>query len=744
MWFVVLLCLVLSCEGFKAGTIHRMLLPMQEKLFPQFQLMKMEKCFEKHQYAMWRSMMENSKCSIIVHHVEELELAKVMDKNDNMYDTVYKILAKKGPKICNIMAKDLTTCLYTIAVPFLEMVKDKKNCPNDFIDDSYSIHDAVQLIDSMVLAFCARNEKHDKSCMRTGLESFFKLLPTIDEVATGPILSRTKSGAILEHRKDYAPVDLSHAVANLYNNCDETLGCCGQYFTDVAKSWTKINTVSISSYIPAALLWASNAKCKVKQGCSRPIIMPKFKRHSSVASIPPPLPEIPNYANYEPQQVHIALAGKNKNDESDAMAVMFVSYEKSKKHPSFIQWGRSKDNLEFKANCKVNTYNDLGKIADGISVVKTYNHRAILTNLKPNTKYYYQCINANKKSEIFHFTSAPSTDFKLDKPISIAVFGDMGLYESQGTMALLQKMKNRVSMYLHLGDISYADNWMLHNLVTFGYETVWNKYMNMIQPLAAYQPFHVVPGNHESECHSALVCMKYPELKKPLSNYTAYNHRFNMPSKSSKGSTNMWYSYNYGPAHFVSISTETDFTGAPNNNFTGYPVGPFGDQMAWLENDLKLANKDRSKRPFIIVSGHRPLYNVERTKLTAIQKALIDWLEPLFAKYHVDIYFSGHVHSYERNYPIYQDKRRMGMWSNKNRFVNPKYTTYIVHGAGGNEELHTDTPSKVPSWNAFTCFDQYGIGVLTFKTKTLLKWEYISAATRKTLDSFVLDVSDRQ
>ena len=35
-----------------------------------------------------------------------------------------------------------------------------------------------------------------------------------------------------------------------------------------------------------------------------------------------------------------------------------------------------------------------------------------------------------------------------------------------------------------------------------------------------------------------------------------------MPSKSSQGRANMWYSFNVGPVHFVTLNTETDFPGA--------------------------------------------------------------------------------------------------------------------------------------------------------------------------------------
>lgn len=68
-----------------------------------------------------------------------------------------------------------------------------------------------------------------------------------------------------------------------------------------------------------------------------------------------------------------------------------------------------------------------------------------------------------------------------------------------------------------------------------------------------------------------------------------------MPSKPSGGVGNMWYSFNYQNLHIINIDTETDYPNAPANQYTlfGAVHGGFGDQLAWLENDLKVVVEPR-------------------------------------------------------------------------------------------------------------------------------------------------------
>ena len=170
--------------------------------------------------------------------------------------------------------------------------------------------------------------------------------------------------------------------------------------------------------------------------------------------------------------------------------------------------------------------------------------------------------------------------------------------------------------------------------------------MNKMEKFASSVPYMVLPGNHEAECLSP-ACRLSPDRLRQLGNYSAYNHRYHMPFEESGATSSMWYSFNSGVVHFISLNTESDYEGAPRNTYTPYgrknPYGNFGDQLTWLKRDLAKAHRERHLRPWIIVGIHRPMYSVIFTKgdgtPTGQAKKIQLAFEALFLKYKVDIVF---------------------------------------------------------------------------------------------------------
>mmetsp|Transcript_86927 Transcript_86927/g.246322 ORF Transcript_86927/g.246322 Transcript_86927/m.246322 type:complete len:318 (-) Transcript_86927:623-1576(-) len=153
-----------------------------------------------------------------------------------------------------------------------------------------------------------------------------------------------------------------------------------------------------------------------------------------------------------------------------------------------------------------------------------------------------------------------------------------------------------------LGDIGYADDSFIHSgaYVQFDYEIAYNEFMEQIEPFAAIKPVMVLPGNHEAECHSPNCQLSSTKVHQ-LSNFSAYVHRFRMPYDESGATSNMWYSFDVPPIHFVNIDTETDYKNAPNDSYTPFTSnGNFangGSWTEWLEADLDKV--DRSHTPFV-------------------------------------------------------------------------------------------------------------------------------------------------
>jgi acid phosphatase len=64
-----------------------------------------------------------------------------------------------------------------------------------------------------------------------------------------------------------------------------------------------------------------------------------------------------------------------------------------------------------------------------------------------------------------------------------------------------------------------------------------------------------------------------------------------------------------------------------------------------------------------------------------------DILEDIINKNKVDLVLAGHVHAYERLFPIFKNKIDYeSLRNNDNTYFNPKYAVHLVCGAGGNKE----------------------------------------------------------
>lgn len=360
-----------------------------------------------------------------------------------------------------------------------------------------------------------------------------------------------------------------------------------------------------------------------------------------------------------------------------------------------------------------------------------YHHVTKLQDLTPGDEYQYSvtCDEASTKLTTFHL---PKLD--LDKT-EVLVIGDMGTEQNGQAVASrnrLEALKAATDLTVHVGDIAYADDSFLHPscTATFCYEAVYDQYMEWMENMTDSKPYMVVPGNHESECH-APNCMLNPTHKEHLRNFTAYNSRWHMPSAESGGVSSMWFSFDYGPIHFVGANTETDFPDAPEENYgdsgsvVGLPAGHFapdGEYLKWLEADLAAANANRAKRPWIVALGHRTWVHKDGD---LVEDAVAKAHKGLFMKYGVDLYLAGHQHSYSRQVPV---------------DANTGSPPVIVTGAAGSDEGLEGWDQIEGTANGYDYWGtgkRHQVGTLAASRSTLT-WRAHDSDTGDVFDTFTL------
>ena len=285
-------------------------------------------------------------------------------------------------------------------------------------------------------------------------------------------------------------------------------------------------------------------------------------------------------------------------------------------------------------------------------------HTAVLTGLVPNVQHSYQLPNDPRR---FTFTaSKPKGD---TTPFVFFVAGDMGVTLGNSAKyvgaqivqsAMLDEIKKGVpDVMLDVGDISYAN----------GNPYIWEAFMNVIEPFTSQFLWVAGVGNHEydldetarvdpwglppyqpswgtmqeGDAHGECglhVYWRFPfgQTFTPV-NVHSPNAHLPVPPHG-EAFPPFYHAFDQGLVHFVTLSTE-------------HSVEAGSAQIAWLEADL--AAVDRCVTPFIVATGHRPLYAPKRdTKDFITGLGLRDHLEDILIRHHVDTYIAGHVHLYYR------------------------------------------------------------------------------------------------
>lgn len=241
-------------------------------------------------------------------------------------------------------------------------------------------------------------------------------------------------------------------------------------------------------------------------------------------------------------------------------------------------------------------------------------HTFRLRKLAPNQKYFYSVSIENGEGER---VESPVRSFRTastqSQAYTFAVVGDTQTNgEVAGRVAELA-FEHRPSFVVHCGDL----------VDTGGNKRDWtDTFFPAMQPLLAHAPMMPVLGNHEQDAQLYYDYMDLPDPER-------------------------WYSFRYGNAEFFMIDGNRS-------------LADQSAQLTWLESALK--NSDATWRFAVL---HQPPYTSDsndygdtaRTSSTRGDMNVRN-IVSLLERYGVDLCFSGHVHDYERTFPILEGEVR--------------------------------------------------------------------------------------
>ena len=308
-------------------------------------------------------------------------------------------------------------------------------------------------------------------------------------------------------------------------------------------------------------------------------------------------------------------------------------------------------------------------------------HRAVATNLKPDTRYAYRfgdevlarwcevgsfktSANSNRNFSFLHI-SDPQGDNELHYESFNQLLTDMEQFNPEWIA-----LTGDITDDSHFGGTIDLHEWEL------ALTNQWSILKNY--------PVNAVSGNHDGAINAF---------------HSRYNN--NVP-EGSDSSTGDYYSFDYQGVHFTCLNSN-DTPNPKDPNTTGVRDA----QLQWAEQDLAAHQNDK----FLIVMMHKGLFdagghscNDDHSDYDIEQ--MRRQLAPLFTKYGVDLVLEGHDHLYNLSYPMVADEyvgqeqyyhidndykysyRTYGEYNNVYTFSNLKGTFYFNTGTATGQKYY--------------------------------------------------------
>lgn len=383
-------------------------------------------------------------------------------------------------------------------------------------------------------------------------------------------------------------------------------------------------------------------------------------------------------------------------------------------------------------------------------------YHATVAGLISGTKFTYRI---SKDGKIV-FTAEAQAIKSANQPYRFVAIGDIGAETSDQKKLASVIFQSKADYVVVPGDIVY-DN----GLISEYNKKFWPVYNadkadTNGAPIMRSIPFIGAVGNHDADTRDL---DKNPDA---LAYYLFWDQPLNGPLGNEGGAivpllkgsdankkafldaagntyprmTN--FSFDYGNAHWTVLDADTyvDWTNK--------------ELLDWVKNDL--TNSKNAIWHFVLF--HHPGFNSSREHYEQQHMRL---LSPIFEAGKVDVVFNGHVHNYQRSFPMYftPDNKGTLMVGGKEyknirgRVVNGKWLLdkkfdgktntvpngiiYLVTGAGGQDLYNPEQENDPDSWQKFTCkfiSTVHSLTVADVNGKTLTIKQI--GADGKELDSF--------
>ena len=276
-------------------------------------------------------------------------------------------------------------------------------------------------------------------------------------------------------------------------------------------------------------------------------------------------------------------------------------------------------------------------------------YRARLTGLEPGSEFSYRL---RKGSELV-FSATGSAPRPSDKPYRFVVFGDCGANTKEQRAVAYQTYQEHPDFVMITGDIVYDRGriseyrekyWPIYNadkaspslgapllrstvfLAAAGNHDISTRDLGAYPDALAYflywaQPLNGPPGE-EGSAH-------VPRLEGPDANQRAFKEAAGLAYPRMAN-----FSFDFGNSHWAVLDAN------PYVDWTNR------DLQAWVTADLAASRASRWR----FVALHQPGFNSARKHA---DEQNIRLLSGVFEAGKVDVVFCGHVHNYQRSFPLH-------------------------------------------------------------------------------------------